>query len=188
MKKVLRKHQRAPIGATLAALVFFLCSSAILAAQPGQVPAWKVVKISQQKSDGSYSRGFLLFTTDTQSTGAAFRCEGGRLYAFVAVKPTNFRNILQQRNSNPSDREVSYKINSGSEITEKWVQMFRGQIYMVREISTTRDIFQATINGATITFTRKYKEPVTIPLPVLDQGVSEVFLESCDLRANYRHG
>ena len=165
--------------------IFFLASSAGHDLHADQVPGWKSIKLSQQSSDGKQARGFMLYTTDKTNKGAAFRCEWGRMYTFLGVKPVDFRKILQQRSSKLRDREITFSINDSAEVVEDWVQMFSGKIYMAREISTNLAIFRAAAKGANISFTRKYGETVTISLPILDQSVSGAFLDGCDLKANH---
>ncbi len=170
----------------MATIVLCLALVSTLNVQADQVPTWQIMKLSQQKNNQSVSRGLLMYTTGADKTGAAFRCEGGRLYTFVAVKPADFRKVLQQRSSHPYDREVSFSLNSADEVSEEWVQMFRGQIYMVRKTSTTLDIFRTATTDSIITFTRKYGKTVVIPLPAMERGISRHFLESCELSAAYR--
>jgi hypothetical protein len=167
------------------ALVFLLSSSASFSLIADQTSEWVSIKLSQQRDGEKQYRGFMLYTTGAEKTGVAFRCENGQLHTFVAVKPVDFRKILQQRPSKVRNREISFSIDDGAKIVEDWVQMFSGQIYLVRKISTGRDIFKAATLGATISFTRKYGKPATISLPVLDQPVFGPFLESCELKAKY---
>ena len=147
---------------------------------------WRVVKISQLWGDNISNRGLLLYTSGADKTGAAFRCENGRLFAFLAVKPADFRKILQRRSPSPSDRKVRFSLDQGKEVEEKWVQMFSGTIYMVREISTTLELFRAAKNGFVITFTRKYGKTVTVSIPALDHTIAGPFLERCNLKKQYR--
>lgn len=146
---------------------------------------WRTIKIAQLWGDNKSDRGFLLYTSGDDKTGAAFRCEEGKLFAFLAVKPADFRGIIQKRSPSPSDREVRFALGDNAELKEKWVQMFSGKIYMVREVSTTLEIFQAVASGVTITFTRKYGKTVSIPIPALEKNISSHFLERCNLKKPY---
>ena len=186
MKLFLRIHQQVTFTATLITVVFCLSIGAVSTGQAEQVSAWQITKIAEFKNDKKYSRGLLLYTTGADKMSVAFRCESGKLFAFLAVKPADFKQILQQRSQSPRDREVRFSIDNGAEATENWVQMFSGRIYMVRKISTTLDVFRAATTGATITFTRKYGKTVIIPLPEVDQETFGSFLTNCDLNVQYR--
>lgn len=183
---ILINRQQTSFGILLSALMFSLTFGAAFTSQANEPPAWKVIKIFQEKNSEKHSRGMLLYTTGADKTGAAFRCEGGKLFAFMAVKPVDFRNILQQRSNDQRNREVSFRINDADLVTEDWVQLYRGQIYMPREVSTTHDIFRTSTTGATMIFTRKYGKTVTIPLPKLEEATANHFLEICKLKGRYR--
>ncbi len=166
-------------------LIFFLTSSAGVALHADQTSGWKSIRLMQQSRGGKNARGFMVYTVDSRKTGAAFRCESGKLYAFLGVKPADFREILHQGSSKLRYREVTFSINDNTEVVEEWVQMFSGKVYMARKISTILDIFQAAETGATITFTRKHGKTATISLPVLEQSVSQPYLDECDLNAKF---
>ncbi len=186
MKNNLRHKHAIMFPVIFVVSVLYLTIGGSLIVQAEQSSAWQVTKIMQIKHKETHGRGLLLFTDNPDKTGAAFRCDAGKLFAFLAVKPTDIREKLFQRTRNPRDREVRFSINGGIEKSETWVQMFNGQIYMARKISSILQIFDAAKAGAQITFTRKYGKTVTFSLPVADQEIFRFFIESCDLKKPFR--
>ena len=55
----------------------------------------------------------LLHTVDPDRPGIAFRCEKGRLYVTLAVRPADLRKALREGVVRPRDWEVTHQIDDG---------------------------------------------------------------------------
>lgn len=147
--------------------------------------SWQTVLVKQITGDEETVRGHLLFTTDIEATGVAFRCEKGKLIALVSAQPLDFKQMLGLRFRGSEDWQVSFSLNGVDEQTEEWVQMYRGRIFMVKKLQTTRQLFELANTEGSFEFTRKYGKPVTVTLPAPDQAVFDEFLNGCQLQEKY---
>jgi len=180
------------LGAYL--LVASFAVSTHLAADPALAPEaapdaewqWHLVKVKTEINGEEVVKGHLLFTTDPESVGAAFRCDKGKLIALLSSEPVNFRQLLDLRFHGSEDWQVRYTLNGGDEKTEDWVQMYRGRIFMVRNVETTKEIFRLANSQGTVEFTRKYGKPVSVTMPAPRREVFDEFLQVCALKSDYQ--
>ncbi len=146
---------------------------------------WQTVLVKQVANGEETVRGRLLFTTDTEATGIAFRCEKGKMFALVSTRPVDFKRMLGLRFRGSEDWQVSFTLNGGDPQNEEWVQMYRGRIFMVKELRTTRQLFELANSQGSFDFTRKYGKPVTVALPAPEPEVFDKFLQDCQLQDKY---
>lgn len=127
----------------------------------------------------------LLHTVDPDKTGIAFRCEKGRLFTTLAVRPSDLRKSLREGVRKPRDWTLTYKIGDGDEVTEDWVSTSSGRLYMAHETASTFAVFRAALNGDPITVTVKGKDPVSIDVPPGDSDLFDAYLDRCALDPEY---
>ena len=127
----------------------------------------------------------LLHTVDPDMPGIAFRCEKGRLFTMLAVRPSDLRKSLREGVRKPRDWTLTYKIGDAEEVTEEWVSMSNGRLYMARETASTFAVFQAALDDETLTVTVKGKDSVSIDVPPGDGDLFDAFLDRCALDAEY---
>jgi hypothetical protein len=149
---------------------------------------WQTVRVKEVVDDEERVRGYLLFTLDSAANGAAFRCEKGKLAALVSSEPVDFKQLLQLRFHGSEDWPVSFSLNGAEQRNEDWVQLYRGKIFMVREIGTTKELFDLARQQGNVEFTRKYGKAVQVNMPPLDAEVFDGFLQSCKLKSKYLPG
>jgi hypothetical protein len=146
---------------------------------------WQAVSVKEIDGEEETVRGHLLFTLDSAANGVAFRCEKGKLAALVSSEPVDFRQLLQLRFHGSEDWPVSFSLNGSELRNEDWVQLYRGRIFMVRELQTTRELFNLAYQQGNVEFTRKYGKAVQVSMPPLEPDVFEGFLQSCQLSSKY---
>ena len=127
----------------------------------------------------------LLHTVDPDMPGIAFRCEKGRLFTMLAVRPSDLRKSLREGVRKPRDWTLTYKIGDAEEVTEEWVSMSNGRLYMAHETASTFAVFQAALDDETLTVTVKGKDSVSIDVPPGDSDLFDAFLDRCALDAEY---
>lgn len=127
----------------------------------------------------------LLHTVDSEKPGIAFRCEKGRLYTTLAVRPEDLEKALREGVRRPRDWPLTYKVGDADEVTEDWVSMSNSRLFMARETASTFAVFQAAIDGEPITVTVKGKDPVSIDVPPGDNDLFDAYLDRCALDPEY---
>lgn len=159
-----------------------LCASAGAADRVHTDSNWNLARMTFVIGGEAKSRGFALHTTDSKAPGAAFRCDNGKLYAVLSVKAMDLRRALSERVRRPRDRDVRVRINNGAELSEVWVSLFGGRMYMARRIATISALFRAAMDAGNVTIARGRGDPVAIDLPVGDRSTFDTFLRHCELR------
>jgi len=127
----------------------------------------------------------LLHTVDPEKPGIAFRCEKGKLYTTLAVRPVDLEKALREGVRRPRDWTLTYKIGDADEVTEDWVSMSNSRLFMARETASTFAIFRAALGGDTITVTVKGNDPVSVDVPPGDSDLFDAFLALCALDPEY---
>lgn len=179
------------LAATAALLPF--TSHAEDAASDG---AWEMsdlkLKLRAKNATSAYSmpvtkemETLLLYTVDPDSPGIAFRCEKGRLYLVLAVRPAELEKALREGVRRPRDWEMTYRIDDGEAVTEDWVSMSNSRLFMAHQFATTAAIFHAARDGGTLELTVKGWDPVTVEIPESDDELFDYFIESCKLDPAY---
>lgn len=166
-------------------MAYILFAALPVQAMADPAEAWKVLKISEEKNNEVRNRGHMLFTSDAEHVGAAFRCEKGKLFAYLSTRPLDFEEILDNPFSNSKTREVNFSIGQNQEQTDNWVQMYRGHIYMVTGQDAIRSVFEQAWQGGEVTFKRRYKDPVRVLLPELTGSSVDQFMANCSLKSKY---
>ena len=170
-----------------AVLTGLVTTAAAFGAVASEAPGWRVIDVTKTVNGVETPRGKMLFTTDGERLGAAFRCDAGKLYAFVSVKPVDFSVNLEQRSGRHREKSMSYAIANGESGTEEWVSMFNGKVYKPQYISTTSAMFRAALEGADVTVARHTgANEVTIDFPQPDRDAFAEFLQGCDLSEKHR--
>ena len=187
-----RRFRRGLCLAAIAALVP-LTSQADDAASDG---AWEMsdlkLKLRAKNTTSAYSmpvtkemETLLLNTVDPDKPGIAFRCEKGRLYVILAVRPADLSQALREGVRRPRDWEVTYRVDDGEAVTEDWVSMSNSRLFMAHEFATTATIYHAARDGGALEITVKGWDPVTIDIPESDDELFDYYIESCKLDPAY---
>ena len=167
-----------------------------MAEEPEADGAWEMsdlsLKLRARNTTSVYStpvtkemETLLLHTVDPDQPGVAFRCEKGKLFVILAVTPADLRKALREGVRRPRDAEVTYQIDAGEEVTEPWVSMSNGRLFMAHEFTSTSAIYHAARNGQTLVASVKGEDPVTIELPESDDELFDYYIESCKLDPEY---
>ena len=187
-----RRFRRGLCLAAIAALVP-LTSQADDAASDG---AWEMsdlkLKLRAKNTTSAYSmpvtkemETLLLNTVDPDKPGIAFRCEKGRLYVILAVRPADLSQALREGVRRPRDWEVTYRVDDGEAVTEDWVSMSNSRLFMAHQFATTAAIYHAARDSGTLEITVKGWDPVTIEIPESDDELFDYYIESCNLDPAY---
>lgn len=158
--------------------------------------AWEMsdltLKLSAKNTTSAYSmpvtkemETLLLHTVDPDEPGIAFRCEKGRLYLILAVRPVDLSKALREGVRRPRDWEMTYRIDGGEAVTEDWVSMSNSRLFMAHQFATTAAIFHAARDGGTLELAVKGWDPVTVEIPESDDELFDYYIESCDLDPAY---
>lgn len=177
-------------------MVVVLAPGVSLADEPGADGAWEMsdlkLKLRAKNATSAYStpvtremQTLLLHTVDRDRPGIAFRCEKGRMYVILAVRPADLRKALREGVRRPRDRELSYRIDGRDIVTENWVSMSNSRLFMAHDFASTASIFTAARDGGTLQVTVKGWEPVTLEMPDSDDELFDYYIESCDLNAEF---
>lgn len=180
-----------------------LCLAAIAAVVPftsladdAAGGAWEMsdlkLKLRAKNTTSAYSmpvtkemETLLLNTVDPDKPGIAFRCEKGRLYLILAVRPADLSQALREGVRRPRDWEVTYRIDDGEAVTEDWVSMSNSRLFMAHQFTTTAAIYHAARDGGTLEITVKGWDPVTIDIPESEDELFDYYIESCSLDPAY---
>lgn len=144
---------------------------------------WAWARMTLVDRGRKYDRGIALFTTDKQSLGIAFRCQRGKTYAVVSVKPVDFNALLAERFRHPAEWQVEYAIDDEALRVETWVWAYNGKVFLSPPGDSVKDLFKAARRGATLSFKRRKGDLLTIRLPPGDPALFEGFVDECGLAA-----
>ena len=158
--------------------------------------AWEMsdltLKLSAKNTTSAYSmpvtremETLLLHTIDPDKPGIAFRCEKGRLFLILAVRPTDLSKALREGVRRPRDWELTYRIDDGAAVTEDWVSMSNSRLFMAHQFASTAAIFHAARDGGTLEVTVKGWDPVTFQIPESEDELFDYYIESCNLDPAY---
>ncbi len=190
------KHFQLSVGGLLLAVLGTMISPPGLTGEAEADGAWEMsdlsLKLAAKNTTSAYHtpvtkemQTLLLHTVDPDQPGIAFRCEKGRMYVTLAVKPADLRKALREGVRKPRDWELSYQIDDGETVTESWVSMSNGRLFMAHEFASTAAIFHASRNGQTLHVTVKGKDPVSFEIPESDDELFDYYVESCKLDPEY---
>jgi len=185
----------AAAGLSLAMLAMLLLGAAV-AQEPEPDDAWEMsdlkLKLRAKNATSAYStpvtkemETLLLHTVDPDRPGIAFRCEKGRMYVIVAVRPTDLAKALRDGVRRPRDWELTYRIGDAAPVTEAWVSMSNSRLFMAHRFASTAAIFHAARDGGTLEVTVKGWDPVIVVMPESDDELFDYYVESCDLDPDY---
>ncbi|MDH3619536.1 MAG: hypothetical protein OER91_01500 [Gammaproteobacteria bacterium] len=142
---------------------------------------WSWARMILVKRGRKYDRGIALYMTNEQSPGVAFRCQRDKLYAVVSVKPVDFNSLLTEWFRNPAEWKVEYRIDGEPLRAETWVWAYRGKVFVSPPGDSVKDLFEAARRGATLKFTRRKGDPVSIDIPAGDPALFDGFISKCGL-------
>jgi hypothetical protein len=191
----LQRHQLA-IGSLLIGALGMSISPLGVADEIEADGAWEMsdlnLKLRAKNTTSAYStpvtkemQTLLLNTVDPDKPGIAFRCEKGKMYVVLAVRPADLEKALREGVRRPRDWELTYQINDDEPVTGNWVSMSNSRLFMAHEFASTAAIFNAARDGATLTVTVKGWDPVSIEIPESDDELFDYYIESCELEPEY---
>ena len=183
------------IGATLAAPVVAIADG------HEDEGAWEMadleLKLRAKNTTSAYStpitkemETLLLYTVDPEVPGIAFRCEKGRLYVLLSASAMDLGKALREGVRRPRDWEFTYQIDDSDPVTEDWVSMSNSRLFMAHKFESTAAIFNASRNGdgGTLKANAKGRDGATITIPESDDELFDLYIESCNLDAEYDPG
>lgn len=180
----------------LLAALAMLMPGVSVADDPDADGAWEMsdlkLKLRAKNTTSAYStpvtkemETLILHTVDPDRPGIAFRCEKGRMYVILAVRPTDLTKALRDGVRRPRDWELTYRIGDAAPVTEDWVSMSNSRLFMAHSFASTAAIFDAARNGGTLQVTVEGWDPVTVEMPESDDELFDYYVESCDLDPDY---
>ena len=179
-----------------AAIAMLLPGTYAAAAEPGAGEFWEMsdlkLKLRAKNATSAYStpvtremETLLLNTVETDRPGIAFRCERGKMYVILAVRPADLAKALREGVRRPRDWELTYRIDDNAPVTEDWVSMSNNRLFMARKFASTAAIFNAARDGGTLAITVRGSDPVTFEIPESDDELFDYYVESCKLDADH---
>ena len=117
---------------------------------------WNWSDMSLVKWGEAEQTGSVLYTSTPDTLGAAFRCQKGKLYAFLAVKKIDLHDALVQTGWHAKTWNVTITIGDGEPKDEQWVSFMRGKILGARSRGTSRQLLDAARAGTTVSIDQKY--------------------------------
>ena len=180
----------------LSAVLVATTSMATFAEEPAAESAWEMsdltLKLRANNASSAYStpvtkemETLLLHTVDSDKPGVAFRCEKARLYVILTASPIDLSKALREGVRRPRDWELTYQIDDGDPVTEKWVSMSNSRLFMAHEFASTAAIFSAARDGGTLQVSIKGRDPVTIVMPESEDELFDYYIEKCELDPDY---
>ena len=124
---------------------------------------------------------FTIYTTADDQLGAAFRCNNGKLFAILSMRPLDIKYWMSLRPGNAETRRVSFAVDGGSDRSDEWISIFHGRLYMSTRISSTNTLYKTALSGGRVQFNKRKNQSVEIELPPGDEFLFDQFLESCEL-------
>jgi len=196
MTEAMTISSRWAAASLLLATLAMLLPGVTVADEPATGEFWEMsdlkLKLRAKNATSAYStpvtkemETLLLHTVDPDRPGIAFRCEKGRMYAVLALRPADLSKALREGVRRPRDWELTYSIDGGAPVTEDWVSMSNSRLFMAREFASTAAIFHAARDGGTVEITVKGWDPVTIEMPESDDELFDYYVESCKLDPDY---
>ena len=188
-----RTNSTAAAGPVVLLGIFTLLLAGVATAdEPTADGAWEMsdlqLKLRAKNATSAYSmpvtremETLLLHTVDPDRPGIAFRCENGRLYVLLAVRPLDLEKALREGVRRPRDWQVTYRVDDGEPVTEDWVSMSNSRLFMAREFASTAAIFRAARDGGSLEVTVKGWDPVTVEIPESDAALFDYYIDSCGL-------
>jgi len=196
MRDFMRKGCPARCGGLLLGILTTTLFSAAFADDTGADGAWEMsdltLKLSAKNTTSAYStpvtremQTLLLHTIDPDKPGVAFRCEKGRLYVVLAVRPADLSKALREGVRRLRDWELTYRIADRDAVTGNWVSMNNSRLFMAHEFASTAAIFRAARDGQSLEVIVKGWDPVSIDMPESDDELFDYYIESCRLDPDY---
>lgn len=142
---------------------------------------WGIARVFLSQRGEKTHHGYVIYSTNTKRSGAAFRCDNGKLYAIFSLKGVPIGRYLTRLSARPRDTGMVVQIDSGDAREETWVSMFYGKLYMARSLRTTSELYRAVVAGAPVILKQGRGNPVTIEYPAADESKFDRFLSSCNL-------
>lgn len=188
-----RTNSTAAAGPVVLLGIFTLLLAGVATAdEPTADGAWEMsdlqLKLRAKNATSAYSmpvtremETLLLHTVDPDRPGIAFRCENGRLYVLLAVRPLDLEKALREGVRRPRDWQVTYRVDDGEPVTEDWVSMSNSRLFMAREFASTAAIFRAARDGGSLEVTVKGWDPVTVEIPESEDALFDYYIDSCGL-------
>jgi len=168
----------------LIAISLILATPQLPAAEASEgASEWGWARMTLVDRGRKYDRGIALYTTNDKSLGIAFRCQRGKTYAVVSVRPVDFNALLKDRFRRPAEWQVEFAIDDEALRVETWVWAYSGKVFLSPPGDSVKDLFKAARRGATLSFRRRKGDFLTIRLPPGDPALFEGFVDKCGLAA-----
>ena len=163
----------------LVLLIFFISLFGTVEAE--EEAAWKLARVGTINQGNKTERGLAMYTSDKSVPGATFRCENGRLFAFLSVEPLDLERMLTWLSGRKSRAwDVEYTFENREPVKQNWVSLMGDKMYLIRDKTTSRELFDAARRGVSVTVQpRGRKKAVTITLPPDDSDSFSVFAQHC---------
>ena len=140
---------------------------------------WKIASTTVKRARKvEESTGYIMYTVSPDTLDTAFRCQKGRLFAFVAIKPVNMVDATKL-GWQVKRWHLKVAIGDGEFRDEIWASVHNGKVLMARKRSTSRAIFAAARKGTSIRIDPRYGEDVTVDIPADADQVFRRFEEVC---------
>ena len=196
MTEIMTTSSRWTAAGLVVAMLVTLPPDAAVAEEPGADGAWEMsdlkLKLRAKNATSAYStpvtkemETLLLHTVDPDRPGIAFRCEKGRMYVILAVRPADLAKALREGVRRPRDWELTYRLGDADPVTEPWVSLSNSRLFMAHRFASTAAIFHAARDGGTLEVTVKGWDPVIVEMPESDDELFDYYVESCDLDPDY---
>ncbi len=169
------------LAASIATLALAAAADLEVPKPEDALPGWRLWSMRYTVDAKLLGSGLSAWTPTTDGLGAAFRCDRGILYAFVAMEEVDMAASLMRLGGTSKNWNVTVTIDGYEPREEKWITVHGGKFLMARRISTTKRLFRAARAGVSVTIEDKRGKPVTVSLPADDTGVLDAFEARCDL-------
>ena len=178
------------------AMLAILLPGAAVAQEPEPEGAWEMsdltLKLRAKNATSAYStpvtkemETLLLHTVDPDRPGIAFRCEKGKMYVILAVRPADLAKALREGVRRPRDWELTYRLGDADPVTEDWASMSNSRLFMAHRFASTAAIFHAARDGGTLEVTVEGWDPVIVEMPESEDELFDYYVESCVLDPDY---
>lgn len=149
---------------------------------------WKITRTTVKRANKvKEATGYMMYTVTPDALDAAFRCQKGRLFAFVAIKPVHMRDATKL-GWQAKRWYLKVAIGDGEFRDEVWASVHNGKVLMARKRSTSREIFDAARKGTSIRIDPRYGEDVLVKIPADADQVFRRFEEVCGFVAPQPNG
>ena len=143
---------------------------------------WRIAKMRYTVNSKQRAGGYIVWVQTADRRGAAFRCDKGILYAFIAMREVDIYDNLTRLGGTRKERKVMATVGNFAAREEKWISIHGGSFLMPRRISTTKRLFRGARDGIFVRIDAGNRDPVTVEVPADRSGMLDEFEERCELK------